>query len=265
VLSKSVDIISKHPVIMLPQAVLIVPTLIIDVLNVPAFDPSRIVLGFVLFIFGVIVGGAYPSMVKSAISGTQPSVSEALGRAYHRFWSLLGAGILVGLIVVLGIIALVVPGVIFGTWYAYTVAAIMLEDKGALEGMAASKAFGRDKKWSTFLLFLVLVCAGIVILFIQLLVSFASAALGQVVYAILEVPLAAWIATALSYAYLACGPSSVPAATEVSVLGVPPPVSLQAAQTVASSINSAPAHFCPSCGSPVEAGSKFCRNCGRAL
>ena len=94
----------------------------------------------------------------------QLSVTEALGKAFHRFWTLLGAGILVVLIVALGFIALVVPGIILLTWYAYTVPAIMLEGKGATEGMAASKAFGRDKKGSTFLIFLTAGAVGILFL-----------------------------------------------------------------------------------------------------
>ena len=52
--------------------------------------------------------------------------------------------------------ALIIPGVIFVTWYTYSVPAIMLEDKGVLAGWAASKTFGRDKKWSTFSIGLVL-------------------------------------------------------------------------------------------------------------
>ena len=90
--------------------------------------------------------------MKEALSGQKLTVGEALRLAYKRFWSLLGAGLLVVLIVGVGLIALVVPGVIFATWYSYTAPAIMLDNEGALDGTSASKAFGRDKKMSTIVL-----------------------------------------------------------------------------------------------------------------
>ncbi len=165
-------------------------------------------------VFSPLALGAYPSMVKAAVEGRPISVTEALGKAYHRFWTLLAASILVGAVVVVGTIALVVPGVIFGTWYAYTFAAVMLEDKGTLEGMAASKAFGRDKKGDTFLVFLAIIVASVVLVAVETVFSLASPLLGQLVYAILYVPVGAWISVILAYTYLAYGPSSVGAATE---------------------------------------------------
>jgi hypothetical protein len=267
VVSRSAKMLSARPHIMLPQVILLVTSLATDVLS--SSNPLRTLVSILSVVLSLMASGAYPSMVKTVIDGGQPSVTEALGKAFHRFWALLAAAILVALIVLLGSIAFLVPGIIFATWYAYTIPAIMLEDKGALAGMSASKAFGRDKKWATFLIFLIVIVTALAVFAIDDALSLASHPLGQVVYAILSVPLGAWISVILSYTYLTYGPSSVPAtpATTDSVgYGIAPssPASPQpAAQPVASADTQG--SFCRFCGSRVPPGSKFCASCGKPV
>jgi len=245
---------------MLPQLIALIPTLILNASS--SLSPLRVIVSIVSFVLSLIASGAYPSLVKTVIEGGQPSVTEALGKAYRRFWTLLPASILVALIVVLGAIALVVPGIIFATWYAYTIPAIMLEEKGALQGMAASKAFGRDKKLSTFIIFVTVVLVVLVLSGVQSLLSLASPLLGHLVYAILLVPLGAWVSVILAYTYLTCGPSSAPTTTAGAAYGMAPPVSPQPPAESNASIG-ASGTFCRFCGSPVQAGSKFCASCGK--
>jgi hypothetical protein len=216
-------------------------------------------------VIGIIVSGTYPFIVKAAIDGGQFSITDAMRKASHRFWTLLGAGILVGLIVFAGTILLIVPGIIFATWYAYTIPAIMLENKGVGDGMSASKAFGRDKKGSTFLMFLAVGLVSVVILIIiEIVISIAvSPVLGQVIDQLVEIPIAAWIAVIISYTYITCGPSSVARPSGDSSYGIPPPYPSQQLPTNQSSASQR--RFCSSCGSPLEPDSKFCPNCGRAV
>jgi uncharacterized membrane protein len=202
-------------------------------------------------------------MVKTAVEGGRFSIADAMGKAYHKFWTLLGAGILVVLVVVLGLVALIVPGLVLATWYAYTVPAIMLEDKGATEGMAASKAFGRNKKWSSFTIFLAVGVVGLVAVIIQQLILYAgSPLLGQIVEQLLSIPIGAWASVIFAYTYISYGPSSVASSTGTPARGAAPPASTQQPSMQAGGWAT---HFCPACGSPVEPGSRFCRNCGKAL
>jgi len=227
----------------------------------PLLSLLALFLGIVTGVVSIIVSGAYPFMVKAAVDHGQLSISDAMGRAFHKFWSLLGAALLVGLLVAMGTIALVVPGLILATWYAYTVPAIVLEDKGALQGMAASKAFGRDKKWSTFLIGVAIVVVAFIVVLLDL--GFALGGLGllgRIIVQILFVPISAWAGVIVSYTYISCGPSSVPTAAGAAAPGTMPP-----AQQPAMGVGSPATHFCPACGSPVEVGARFCRNCGKAL
>ncbi len=254
---------------MAPQLIVLVPTLLGDALGASsALSPLRIITTILADVATLVVSGAYPSLVKDFLAGGQLSTTEALGKAYRRFWDLLLATILVGLIVVLGTIALLVPGIIFLTWYAYTVPAVMLEDKGAWEGMSASKAFGRDKKWRTFLIFLTVALGFVVVSLVDSVFSLASPLLGEFVYAILLVPLAAWASVIFSYTYLTYGPSPVPTTNAVPGYGLAslsPPLAPSQQPAPASTPVGAPASFCPFCGSPVSMGAKFCGACGKSI
>lgn len=254
VLARSTQIIRAQPLLLVPQLIVLIPTILGDALGGSAtLDLLRVIFSILAFVFFVIASGAYPPLVKTVIAGGQISVTDALVAAYRKFWTLLLAGILVGIIVGVGFIALIVPGVILWTWYAYTVPSIMLEEKGATEGMSASKAFGRDKKMSTFLIALAAAVVFLVVLIVQSAFSLASPFVGDLVYDVLLVPYGAWFSVVLAYTYLAYGPS--PVATQTQPAGfVPPPPPVAAS-----------ASYCQSCGSPIPAGSKFCTACGKPV
>jgi hypothetical protein len=250
---------------MAPALIILIPTLLGDLLGTSsALSPLRLITSILTIVFSIIASGAYPFLVKATLEGGQLSVGDALGKAYRRFWTLLAATIVVIVIVGLGVIALVVPGVIFGTWYAYTVPAIMLEDKGALDGMSASKAFGRDKKWRTFLIFLTVLVGYIVVAILDTVFTLASPLLGQLLYAILLVPLGAWISVVFAYTYLAYGPFPALATTQATGSGMAPPAPPQP-PTQAPFPSGAPGNFCRFCGSTLQADSKFCVACGKPV
>lgn len=252
VVSKSTDLLVAHPSIILISVLPAIPALLFDI-----FAGSSLFLaaisGLISGILSIIASGAYAPVVKEALAGQHLTIGEALGHAYRRFWSLLAAGILVGIIVFLGFIALIVPGIIFLTWYAYTTPAIMLENKGALEGMSASKAFGRDKKWSTFLLFLVFLLVYAVVEIISVIFSLGGG--GQVVQTLLNIPLTAWTSVVVSYTYITHGPSATSEVTQPTSPSSQGPVS-----------SAGPfARFCTNCGFGLQADAKFCPNCGRPV
>ena len=263
VIFRSARILIDRPFLMIPQLIVLIPALVVDLLTSSSpFNPLGLIIGILSGVLSVVVTGAYPPLIKAALEGGQHSVGEALGKAVQRFWTLLAAAILTVLIVALGFIALIVPGIILLTWYAYTVPAIMLDGKGATEGMAASKAFGRDKKGSTFLIFLTVFLVGLLLFAVESILSLGSRVLGQLVFSILDVPLGAWVAVMVTYTYLTYGPSSVPATTEAPGLGMAPAASPQPPSMASPSVATS-GNFCRFCGSPLRADSKFCASCGK--
>jgi hypothetical protein len=277
VISKGTDLLRANPSIILIQVLPAIPSLVIDVYSGGSpFGLVPFVAGIISAVLSIIASGAYPPVVREAIQGQRLTIGEALGHAYRRFWSLLAAGILVGLIVFVGFIALLIPGIIFLTWYAYTVPAIMLENKGALEGMSASKAFGRDKKWSTLGIFVVFILVYIVVSIIAAVLSLGLG--GRVIQTLLTIPLSAWTSVVIAYTYIAHGPSSTPMPATVGGGGgegvwQQPPAAPSSPPSSSSSwpgvTGPAPQarvnRFCSFCGAPLESDAKFCANCGRQV
>ncbi|MEM4726437.1 MAG: hypothetical protein QXG63_05810, partial [Nitrososphaerales archaeon] len=125
------------------------------------------------------------------------SLASASKNAFRKIISLIAASILVSIIVAIGLILLVVPGLIFLTWFFYTIPALMLEDKGALEAMSASKSFGRNKKLNTLAVIIILgifALIGGVFSIIPLIGSVISFLIGLFV--------AAWASVTQSYIYI---------------------------------------------------------------
>jgi len=123
-------------------------------------------LGFLILaaclIVYLVVSGMYPLLVKDVVNSVNPDLAKAARTAFTKILSLIAASILVSIIVTLGFILFIVPGLIFLTWFFYTIPALMLEDKGALEAMSASRAFGRDKKLNTLAVIILLGIAALI-------------------------------------------------------------------------------------------------------
>ena len=265
VLSKASNLLKANPSIILISVIPAIPTLLSDVYSGSSiFNPLSILTGIISAILSVIAGGAYAPVVKEAIGGKRLTIGEALGHAYNRFWSLVGAGILIVFIVFLGLLALVVPGIIFATWYAYTTPAIMLENKGATAGMAASKAFGRDKKWSTFSLFLIFLLVYIFVAIIGGVFSLGGG--GRVIQTLLTIPLSAWTSVVIAYTYITHGPSATASVTPAAAWEQAPVESgMSAGISAVTPRMEGTSRFCAFCGSPLKADAKFCTNCGKPV
>jgi ABC-type multidrug transport system fused ATPase/permease subunit len=106
------------------------------------------------------------------------SISDTLQRVRPRVAPLLGAGVLAGLGVALGLILLVVPGLILLTWWSLIVPVIVLERVAAMESFGRSRALVRGNGWNVF---------GVIILTVLILLAFV------IVFAILAAVLLSWL------------------------------------------------------------------------
>ena len=105
---------------------------------------------------GAIVGyfwlaGALTEAVADIRDGRADlSLQETFGRVWPRVWTLLGAGLLAGLGIVLGLLLLIVPGLVLLTWWSLISPVIVLEGKGAIESFGRSRELVRGQGWSVF-------------------------------------------------------------------------------------------------------------------
>jgi len=123
------------------------------------------ILGTFLAIIGnKLSQGALTYNVSQYYMGRNITFSQAYRHVGKRIFRLLGAAVLVGLIVFAGFLLFVVPGVIFGLWYAIVVPVIITEDCGIREALSRSKSLVKGNMGKVFLLGLL---AGVIGLIVQ--------------------------------------------------------------------------------------------------
>jgi hypothetical protein len=128
--------------------------------NAMIFIPLSIVIAFVS---PPLTYGAMVWSIASAYLGEPMSVSAACRHAMRRSLSLVGGNLLYGLLVGVGTVLCLVPGVVFGIWFLFYGQGIMLEGLGVGQSMARSKELVKGNMGVGFVLGLLLVVISIAI------------------------------------------------------------------------------------------------------
>jgi hypothetical protein len=190
--------------------------------------PSMLVLSAVVFVIGVLAYGMYPSMVRDRREGRELNLKESFHLSYRRFWSLLGASLLV-MIIVLAITLVasfaVVPLAMYGSTIAvvagsviegmvvflisilfyYIPPAIIMDELKAVESIRRSWEIGKRNYLFTLLIILVpTLISGI----LSSILMGLPAALGSeyalillIPYAIVSLFISTWMGIIPCYAY----------------------------------------------------------------
>lgn len=145
--------------------------------NAPTFSP-----GLIALIVAVgIVGGVVSILARMGRITMSLKAHDDVSAVHwkdlwmpHPFWRYLGAGILTGLIVLLGFILLIVPGIIFALRYMFVPYIVM--DKGLMpmDALRESARITYGHKWELLGLFLLLALLnilGFICLLVGLLVT----------------------------------------------------------------------------------------------
>jgi hypothetical protein len=112
---------------------------------------------------GSIGTGASLLLVSSSFLGTPISLGASVAEALRRFFGILGASMAYTLIIFVGILLLVVPGLIFMTMFYVTVCVLLLEKHGVFDSLGRSRELVRGEGWSVFFYIVVLVFIAVAI------------------------------------------------------------------------------------------------------
>ncbi|HRX87706.1 MAG TPA: hypothetical protein P5572_21985 [Phycisphaerae bacterium] len=125
------------------------------------------VLGRLVFLVVVLplVQAALTFAISGAVLGEPVEAGSAFGRAKKCILPLLGTQFLVGIVVVIGFMLLIVPGVIFSLWFMVVAPVVILERLSGSTAMGRSRELMRDNLGKGFLLALVLAIIGWAITF----------------------------------------------------------------------------------------------------
>jgi hypothetical protein len=105
------------------------------------------VLFLVLFVVNLCMGIA---MIKAVASPEGLTAQSAYRFAFDNFLPYLWVAILMGVIVTIGFVLLIVPGIIFCVWFAFSYFVLLFEGKKGMDALQASKAYVKGRWWPIF-------------------------------------------------------------------------------------------------------------------
>jgi len=120
----------------------------------------------------VILHGAFQDMRNRPVH-----LAESLKVGLRRFLPLMGLAFLVALLMVIGLILLIIPGLILYTIWFVSVAACVVERTGAWASMRRSRELTKGHRWKVFGIVLLLILLSLVNPLLQVVLSAAGGAI----------------------------------------------------------------------------------------
>jgi hypothetical protein len=182
----------------------------VAVLNGLILSEGDVLLALAAAAIGVIATYWFQGMVVEAardiLDGRRDqTVGSLIGAAGPVVGPLIGAGLLAGFAIAIGLVLLIVPGLILLTIWAVIVPVIVIERTGALEAFGRSRELVRGHGWQVFGVIVVLfvvqfvVSAAIQAILVGLTDSFAGYALADLIVRLLIAPLSALAASVMFF------------------------------------------------------------------
>jgi len=242
-----------------------------------------LIVGFIItLIVNTTIGGMYPDLTKQILEGEEVDLGGVVSKALGRFFSLFGAAILVALITLAGTIPLIIGlilsvyaleiptmgliGLVFLVlgivlvlyilcWYYCVIPALMLEDRGILDALSASKEFSKGRKWAIFGLIIIVAIISLILNFFASLIgiSLGSETIITILAFIVALIITVYESVLPSYLYIRYRgllDTPTPSAPVYPAPVFPIPETKQ---------------ICPTCGAEIEPGQEYCGWCGSKL
>jgi len=124
--------------------------------------PTAFTLGILSWIISAIANGVCTKCASDLIEKGSASLEHAFNFTVSRLVPLLIGAIIAGVLTLLGLIALVIPGVILAVMFSLVVPAIIIENLGAISSLSRSRILVSNRWLKTFGLTLIIgIIAGI--------------------------------------------------------------------------------------------------------
>ncbi len=158
VLKDSFDYFKQHIETFLGIYIISISVMLIGVyvFHIPAeltddTDPSLIAPYAVMIIVSIIVQVlSYGATIYASALGNEATLQNAYSHTLRKLPSLLILSLLIGLIIMVGLLLLIIPGIIFSLWLMCATAVFLLENKGMLESMRVSKKLVENRLGKMF-------------------------------------------------------------------------------------------------------------------
>jgi hypothetical protein len=193
--------------LLIPAALLLfIPVAIINGLVLASGDAWGLGVSFLIALVATFwYQGMVVEAVRDILDGRRDhTVGSLFSSAAPFIATLLGAGLLAGIAIAIGLVLLIVPGLILLTMWAVIVPAIVIDRTGVMGAFGRSRGLVRDNGWRVFGVIVVLFLLQIVFSSIVNAIiggisddSFAGYAIADLIVRVLIVPLSAIAATVM--------------------------------------------------------------------
>jgi hypothetical protein len=186
VLGEAWDLYKAHWRHLLPISFLVYLALgVINLLLVTTLTWFGAILGTVISLVGIFwVQGALVRAVEDVRDGRADlSLGDTFDRVRPQLASIIVAGLLAALGILVGLVLLIVPGLVLLTWWVLVIPVIVLEQLRAGEAFTRSRELVRGHGWSVF---------GVIVLTLLLVIAFG------IVLSLLLIPVSDWLRSFLS-------------------------------------------------------------------
>ena len=119
-------------------------------------------VGIISGIVGLLAHGMTVAMANMALNGEAPTLSSGWARFMTRLVPVVVASILMGLIIGLGTMLLVLPGIVAAFLLVFTIVAVVVDDLTAGQALSRSVTTVTRNFGATFVFFLVVLGLGII-------------------------------------------------------------------------------------------------------
>jgi hypothetical protein len=271
VISKTFDLYRrdfvKYLVVFLVVEVIIgiLTTLVTRAVLLPTLSPGAApqqtvgsLSGFFAAFFGLIVliifisplaEGSAIKMASQVIEKGQADLGASLGFTIRKLVWLWALNIILWVILTLGFIALIVPGIILAIMFSLSVPVILIENTGVLDSMGRSRKLVAHRWLKSFALYLLV---GIFVVIVAVILDFITIPFGIA---------SSIVSSILSAFYLPFVPILLTVYYYSNVARLAPPQMTQAPMAPAAGVQPE-TKFCPRCGTQMASWASVCPKCG---
>jgi len=124
----------------------------------------------VMTVVAIVLYAALIARIDAAARGAPISLGEALALGLQRMPAMFLSWLVFGIVVAIGLVLLVIPGLIFMIWLVFAPFAVVIERRGPLASLSYSREIVRGHWWRTAVLLTII---GIVLMVVYLIFAVA--------------------------------------------------------------------------------------------
>lgn len=191
----------------------------------PARDTGVIATGEWLIYLALLLASSIASVWMAialllALDGRVQAIGEAYRRSFGYFVRYVGLSIVTSILLMIGFVLLLIPGIILMVWFAFANFVLVLENTGIRAALRQSREYVRGRWWGVFGRLIAMFVAACIAggIFVVIGAFIPNAALGELVSMLLNLGI---VPVLLGYVYLMYQDVKTPAAASAGASFAP--------------------------------------------